>query len=203
MSRVDDMLPELTFKKGVDETDKLFGLHAKDKEVFLAMESQAFLADEALKNLTNDFTAYITEYDELQDMVSVQRAIRCIEAFGRLISTLNSEREFFIGVLSDYLQRAKNAEQEVESVQGISMEKMLRNFEIYFKYKYGTPYATLALEYKLTERQIRSIVEKCEDTYDKIFNKKNRATREIVKDGLDPVEEPEEQPPQITEPIKE
>lgn len=183
-TRVAKLIPKLTFpaKQERGRDPELFGWGEKDKIVWRQLEKQASMADQELEKNTLEFSEFIQEYPELQDMISIQKALKVINSFGRLLVALDGEKSFILGIIKDYIDIAKSEvvkkriemEQQKDEVKKIQESitplkpKEERNRNIYKLYKEGLKIKVIAERFNLSDRAIRNIIQNISEKAERI-----------------------------------
>ncbi len=100
-TRVEKLIPDygklnFTNKEEKSREDELSRFSENDKLIWRQLESQAHMANEQLEKALDNFQGWLTEYEEVKDMVVVQRALNVMGTFGRLLLALDTERQFLL-----------------------------------------------------------------------------------------------------------
>ena len=115
-TRIENLIPEygkLNFanKEAKGREDEMAGFSENDVLVWRQLESQAHMANEQLEQTSNIFQKWLDDYEDVKDMVVVQKALNVMNTFGRLLLALDTERQF---LLSNKKVEIKEVEVEVE-----------------------------------------------------------------------------------------
>ena len=200
-TRIENLIPEygkLKFanKEAKGREDEMAGFSENDVLVWRQLESQAHMANEQLEQTLNIFQKWLDDYEDVKDMVVVQKALNVMNTFGRLLLALDTERQFVLNILASYSKKidkleipekivAKNIEKVIEVSQKQS-SRSVTELEIFEKWQRGVPPKELAETYKKSVRKIQLIVAEFKEKMRKKdhANKKNEMiTNEIVKKG--------------------
>ena len=175
-TRIEKLIPDygkLNFvnkEEKVGENNELSGMDKKDIMVWRQLESLAHMANEQLEKASDIFQEYLDNYEEVQDMIVVQKALNVINTFGRLLLSLDGERQFVLGILSSYLSElkilktAKNViPKKVEKIvekKTLNLTKAAKHLEICEKWQRGVSTKELAKTYELNLRTVQHIIAK-------------------------------------------
>jgi len=100
-TRVEKLIPDYGKLKFVNKEEKqredeLTGFSENDILVWRQLESQAYMANEQLEKTSDIFQKWLDDYEDMQDMVVVQKALNVMNTFGRLLLALDTERQFLL-----------------------------------------------------------------------------------------------------------
>lgn len=115
-TRIEKLIPDyskLKFanKEEKQREDELSGFSDNDILVWRQLESQAHMANEQLKKTLDIFQKWLDDYEDVQEMIVVQKALNVMSTFGRLLLALDTERQF---LLSNKRVEIREVEVEVE-----------------------------------------------------------------------------------------
>lgn len=191
-SRVEKLIPDYGNLKFVNKDEKkneesLNGMSKKDIVVWRQLESQAHMANEKLEKTLDILESWLEDYEDVRDMVVVQKSLRVIDTFGSLLLALDSRIEFLMSILSPYLHQINKEKEKVVQAEKdfkekyaaldkfpklkevvIETKKLIshkegRNVEIFEDWQRRISTKLLAKKYSLSLRGVQLIIKKMKD----------------------------------------